>query len=96
MTNPLPGCLASLLTKHLLFVGFSMVDDNFNKLFDAVRKTCTDVSLQGQKLGTVVSIEDKKLAAEMWDELLEVRPAPRSLACAGSAATAVVGAFGSP
>jgi len=29
---------ALLLTKHMLFVGFSLQDDNFHKIMDAVRK----------------------------------------------------------
>ena len=29
---------ALLLTKHMLFLGFSLDDDNFHRLFDAVRK----------------------------------------------------------
>lgn len=31
-----------LLTKHLLFVGFSLDDDNFVRIFDSVRKACED------------------------------------------------------
>lgn len=29
---------STLLTRHLLFVGFSLEDDNFQRIFDSVRK----------------------------------------------------------
>ena len=32
---------SSLLTKHMLFVGFSFDDDNFQRIFDSVRKART-------------------------------------------------------
>eukprot|EP00301_Raphidiophrys_heterophryoidea_P007460 c12888_g1_i4.p1 GENE.c12888_g1_i4~~c12888_g1_i4.p1 ORF type:complete len:770 (-),score=192.16 c12888_g1_i4:90-2399(-) len=36
----LAGIVQSLLiTKHMLFIGFSLVDDNFHKIMDAVRRT---------------------------------------------------------
>ncbi len=38
---------SSLLTKHMLFVGFSFDDDNFQRIFDSVRKARTRTLKEG-------------------------------------------------
>ena len=51
-------CQSLLLTKHMLFVGFSLDDDNFHKIFDSVKKS-VPTAPEGtcwKKLGTVLQV----------------------------------------
>ncbi|KYQ92964.1 hypothetical protein DLAC_05565 [Tieghemostelium lacteum] len=61
---------ASLLTKHLLFVGFSLVDDNFYQVMSAVKKVTNNT--QKKKYGTVLFIQKNDLMCELWGEHLDI------------------------
>jgi len=55
---------ALLLTRHMLFVGFSLSDDNFHRIAHAVRQ-----AVGGQKrFGTTVVVEPNPLARELWSD----------------------------
>src|SRR5262249_24393238 len=61
---------AMLLTRHMLFVGFSLNDDNFHKVADAVRRA-RDPKQQGRsRFGTVLKLAREPYVEELWkDEL---------------------------
>jgi len=57
---------AFLVTRHVLFVGFSLSDDNFHRIVDAVRRLRGDGSLPGH-FGTAMSLGAGGLAEVLWD-----------------------------
>lgn len=62
----LAGVVQSLLiTKHMLFVGFSLDDDNFHRIADDVRKIVW--ANEGQPFGTSIVLVDRPFLAQMWD-----------------------------
>jgi hypothetical protein len=62
---------ALLITKHMLFVGFSLNDDNFHRIVDAVRRALGPQEGQDGKFGTVVFVTDEPLVRELWLEDLQ-------------------------
>jgi hypothetical protein len=56
---------AALLTKHLLFVGFSLTDDNFHKVFDAVIKAMPASQLAANNTAIMLSVSP--MQAELWE-----------------------------
>ncbi len=78
---------ALMMTKHMLFVGFSLQDDNFHRLFDSVQRARRPAAASGRssslsrsnrglgpvtdKLGTVVCLEANTLQRELWGEHLD-------------------------
>ena len=61
---------ALLVTKHLLFVGYSLSDEDFHQLVDEIR-IAIDSSSGGHALGTVLTTSKWPLA-RLWDDLLRV------------------------
>lgn len=61
---------ALLVTKHLLFVGYSLSDEDFHQLVDEIR-TAIGSSDACHVLGTVLTTADWPLA-RLWDDLLRV------------------------
>ena len=61
---------ALLVTRHMLFVGFDLQDDNFHRIADAIRKVMTRPGNDGKRarLGTVVSVTENRLLQEVWSE----------------------------
>ncbi len=66
---------AFLLTRHVLFVGFSLTDDNFHRIFDAVRhirpkrqEGFSDRDNPLDRVGTAMSLFHGKLIEELWEE----------------------------
>lgn len=58
-----------LLTRHLLFVGFSLGDDNFHRIADAVQKT----SRHGRDcFGTALMSTGGRLLAELWEPRVRI------------------------
>ena len=56
------------LTSEILFVGFSMTDDNVHKIIDDVRKvTYTDGNPPESKLGTILKMTENKMFTRLWD-----------------------------
>jgi hypothetical protein len=62
---------ALLITRHMLFVGFSLQDDNFHQIIRAVRRAMRHSDHQGRPFGTALAIARNPLAEELWRE--EVR-----------------------
>lgn len=66
---------AMLLTRHMLFVGYSLTDDSFHKVMHEVRQA--RVGVDG-KVGTALVLFDDPLLEELWGDDLEiVAMAPR-------------------
>jgi hypothetical protein len=57
---------AKLMTKHMLFVGFSLTDDNFYRIADTVKKSLPT----GAKFGTAMQLMPALLKEELWSEEL--------------------------
>lgn len=56
---------AMLMTRHMLFVGYSLSDEDFHQLMHEVRSALPDPS----HLGTSVTLFDDPLFAELWEDL---------------------------
>lgn len=67
---------ALLITRHMLFVGFSLTDDNFHRIVDDVRKASRGSDEQGSvnsPFGTALLLHQNALLEELWrDELNHV------------------------
>jgi hypothetical protein len=59
-----------LVTRHMLFVGFSLTDDNFHRIIDAVRRMRKKVRGTG-KLGTALSLFSGGLVESLWEQDLD-------------------------
>lgn len=65
---------AMLITKHMLFLGFSLRDDNFLRIVDQVRRAVYPAE-QGRahgraRLGTAIMLYDNPLLSDLWrDEI---------------------------
>ncbi len=57
---------AMLITRHMLFVGFSLDDDNFHRIVDAVRRALHGSSRDA--LGSAVSLFANPLLEQLWGE----------------------------
>jgi hypothetical protein len=57
---------AFLITRHVLFVGFSLTDDNFHRIVDAVRRLRAATGAPGQ-FGTSLTLGRGGLAESLWD-----------------------------
>ncbi len=57
---------ALLITKHMLFVGFSLEDDNFHRIVDAVRKAVRLPGGDAGLFGTTLALGSSPLAEELW------------------------------
>jgi len=55
-----------LITRHMLFVGFSLADDNFHRIADAVRR-----AVQREPFGTSLSVAGNRLLREVWTKDLD-------------------------
>ncbi len=55
-----------LLTRHMLFVGFSLADDNFHRIADAVRRV-----VKKGPFGTSLSVAGNRQLREIWSENLD-------------------------
>lgn len=62
---------ALLVTKHLLFVGYSLSDEDFHELVDEIRTALEPTTGAPPRLGTVLTIHDSAWAS-LWDDLLNV------------------------
>jgi hypothetical protein len=80
---------AMLLTRHMLFVGYSLSDDNFHRLMHQVRSTlgARDSRPGAERFATALIATPEKLAHEIWDDDVNLvstsdddRAGPRRLA----------------
>jgi hypothetical protein len=62
-----------LLTRHMLFVGFSLSDDTFHRIADDVRRVLRSLEKPGQDdspvgkpFGTAIVLHRKRLVEELW------------------------------
>jgi hypothetical protein len=69
---------AMLFTRHMLFVGYGLRDEDFHELVYEVRSAFPEGKLQ-KKLGTTLALFDDPLQTELWSDLLEVVPMRPSL-----------------
>ncbi|GAA1276041.1 hypothetical protein GCM10009609_43790 [Pseudonocardia aurantiaca] len=63
---------AMLLTRHLLFVGFGLVDDHFHELMHDVREVLPPADRRGNTLGTAVMLSSSALQKRMWGRDLKL------------------------
>jgi hypothetical protein len=76
---------ALLITRHMLFVGFSLTDDNFQRIVDDVRKALGGEDMAARAahhFGTALTLDHKPLLEELWRD--SVRPV--AMVVAGEAA----------
>ncbi|HEY1377165.1 MAG TPA: SIR2 family protein [Gemmataceae bacterium] len=64
-----------LLTRHMLFVGFSLSDDDFHRIADDVRRVLRSLeapadgkSPAGKPFGTAVVLRRRRLVEELWGD----------------------------
>ncbi|APR78376.1 Hypothetical protein A7982_03723 [Minicystis rosea] len=63
---------ALLMTRHMLFIGFSLKDDNFHRIADAVRRARTpwrkpgDPTVDGDRFGTALELFSDPMAQALW------------------------------
>jgi hypothetical protein len=66
---------ALLLTRHMLFVGFSLSDDNFHRIADEVRKARrASMRRRGEArtpFGTALTLQEDPFRPELWEEDLD-------------------------
>jgi NAD-dependent SIR2 family protein deacetylase len=69
---------AMLITKHMVFLGFSLRDDNFLRIVDEVRRavnpgphSARHATSKSGRLGTALMLDDDPLAASLWTGDLE-------------------------
>lgn len=62
---------ALLLTRHMLFVGFSFSDDNFHRIAHAVRQAMSLAGHRGAQFGTTLVVGSNPLAEELWGDDLD-------------------------
>lgn len=66
---------ALLITRHMLFVGFSLADDNFHRIADAVRRARgRDVRGQSSLFGSVLTLAHDRFAESLWEGELSFVP----------------------
>lgn len=71
----LRGMVASMMVeKEILFVGFSMTDDNVHVIIDRVLKVCQEQEADGnhRKLGTILALVENEMFNEYWGERFQV------------------------
>jgi hypothetical protein len=64
---------AMLFTRHMLFVGYGLRDEDFHELVYEVRSAFPDGKTE-EKLGTAIALFDDPLQKELWDDMLNVLP----------------------
>jgi hypothetical protein len=64
---------ALLLTRHMLFLGYSLIDEDFNAIVDQVRRARGRRSSASQRrLGTAITLFEDPLFSELWSDALEI------------------------
>lgn len=68
---------AMLLTRHMLFVGYSMSDDNFHRLVHQVRRAVgpADRRPDSQPFGTALTMGRNSLVESLWEGDIDLVPA---------------------
>jgi len=55
-----------MLTRHMLFVGFSLTDDNFHRIVHDVRSTLATSTASTGHFGTALSLDGRALKRQLW------------------------------
>jgi hypothetical protein len=63
---------ALLITRHMLFVGFSLGDDNFHRIVDDVRKALGDRGPDPKPFGTALMVRAPSFTHELWRGDLDI------------------------
>lgn len=63
---------ALLVTRHMLFVGFSLTDDNFHRIVHDVRQALPADAPASRTFGTALMLEPNALIAELWKPDIDV------------------------
>ena len=66
---------AMLITRHMLFVGFSLTDDNFHRIIDEVRKAINGagaLTADVPVFGSVLKLDKDDLWNELWRNDLDI------------------------
>lgn len=66
---------ALLITRHMLFVGFSLTDENFHRIIDDVRKALRGVddrATDQHRFGTALLLRENPLQEELWKDDLHL------------------------
>jgi hypothetical protein len=63
---------ALLITRHMLFVGFSLEDESFHRIADAVRRAIRPAG--DEPFGTVLTLGPRPLVEELWRGELDLFP----------------------
>ena len=70
---------AMLMTKHMLFTGYSLTDDSFHRVIHEVRRARPTQS--GSKIGTVFTLFEDTLFTQLWGgdlDIIHMLPTPRA------------------
>lgn len=62
---------AMMMTKHMLFVGYSLTDDTFHRVMHDVRRARGET---GGKIGTALTLFDDPMLRKLWGDVLEFVP----------------------
>ncbi len=70
---------ALMLTKHMLFVGTSLEDENFHRIVHEVRKV-ESLTESKRKFGTVLEIVQRPFVKKLWEDLdwIAFHPEPKT------------------
>jgi hypothetical protein len=69
---PLTGLVqAMLMTRHMLIVGFSLLDDNFARLAHQVRQVLRHSEPGDRKVGTVLALQREPARQQLWSSDLD-------------------------
>ena len=70
----LAGIVQSLLlTRHMLFIGFSLDDDNFHRIADDVRKVVVEsVGNPGEPFGSSIVLHDRPFLKDLWRDEVDM------------------------
>eukprot|EP01130_Rhizamoeba_saxonica_P016691 TRINITY_DN7762_c0_g1_i1.p1 TRINITY_DN7762_c0_g1~~TRINITY_DN7762_c0_g1_i1.p1 ORF type:complete len:565 (-),score=120.35 TRINITY_DN7762_c0_g1_i1:34-1728(-) len=63
---------SALLTKHMLFLGFSMNDRNFHSIAATVKKVYSSINTGTKTFGTCIQIIKNPLMEEIWDDSVHI------------------------
>lgn len=75
---------AMLFTRHMLFVGYGLADEDFHELVYEVRRAFGNKPTQ-EPIGTVLLLTDERLKSEIWSDTLRVVPVGTSSSMAENA-----------
>jgi hypothetical protein len=75
---------AMLFTRHMLFVGYGLSDEDFHELVYEVKRAFGSAPIE-EPIGTVLLLSNEPLKAEIWSDILRVVPISTSESLAQNA-----------